>query len=281
LRLGRQTGRLLATKRLSPGHAGLIVLAVLPLSILSTKTYVWFTMAIWEPLKTLAPALEKFDGLNSMVMLNDMVQTTPLWILLVAMAVAPALGEELVFRGIIGRGLIARWGLPLGVLITSVMFAAMHLHPAHVVGVIPLGIAMHFVYIATRSFWAPVLFHLLNNTVAVFSARVLHEASMDAADAGMKIGLTPVDLSAGWVLASVSCAAAIGLRLWSTRVRYCTPDGDLWSPGYRTVEAPPLEAFARRMTLGQGDWSFALVVVSFVVFVTASFMAVGGVLAAS
>ncbi len=64
--------------------------------------------------------------------------------LIVAFAVAPALGEELVFRGVIGRGLIARWGLPAGVLITSVMFAAIHVHPAHVVGVIPVGIAMHF-----------------------------------------------------------------------------------------------------------------------------------------
>ena len=216
LRLGRQMRRLLGTDSLWPGHAVLIVLSVLPISILSTKTYIWFTLSVWEPLKARYDWLSGLDGLSSMTMLGEIVQTTPVWVLLLAVAVVPAIAEELVFRGVIGRGLLARWGLPAGVLITSLMFAAMHLHPAHVVGVIPVGIAMHFVYIATRSFWAPMLLHFLNNTMAVFSAKLLHQATSAtdaaAADVGMQIGLTPIELSAGWVLASVSCAAAIGLQ---------------------------------------------------------------------
>lgn len=277
-RLGRQIRRLLATNRLLPSHAVLIVLAVLPVSILSTKTYIWFTTAAWEPLKAHYQWLAGFDELNSMAMLSDMAQTTPVWILLLAMAVAPALGEELVFRGVVGRGLLARWGIPAGVLITSVMFAAMHLHPAHVVGVIPLGIAMHFVYLATRSFWAPVLFHFLNNAIAVFSAKLFYEAAdAGAADVGMKVGLTPVDLSLGWVLASVSCAAAIGLRLWRTRVRYTLPDGAQWSPGYNSVEAPPANVDVCRITAAGEDRTFALVVASVLVFVTAWYLAAGGV----
>ncbi len=279
LRLGRQIRRLIATKSLLPAHAVLIVLAVLPVSVLSTKTYVWFTMVVWDPLTTRYQWLSQLDGLSSMSVLDELVQTTPMWVLLLAIAVAPALWEELVFRGMIGRGLIARWGVPAGVLITSVMFAAMHVHPAHVVGVIPLGIAMHFVYIATRSFWAPVLFHFLNNALAVLFAKQLLETASagEAVDMGMRIGLTPVDLSTGWVLASLSCAAAIGLRLWSTRVRYHLPDGELWSPGYNSVEAPPADVRIQRITTGDKDWSFALVVASLLLFVTAWFMAAGGV----
>jgi len=38
-------------------------------------------------------------------------------------------------------------------LITSVLFGIMHVNPAQAIGVMPLGLAMHFVYLTTRSFW--------------------------------------------------------------------------------------------------------------------------------
>src|SRR5205085_9678359 len=82
------------------------------------------------------------------------------------MAVLPALGEELIFRGLIGRGLLARWGVVAGVLWTSVLFGLVHLNPAQAIAVIPIGVILHFVYLTTGSFWAPVLLHFLNNAFA-------------------------------------------------------------------------------------------------------------------
>jgi membrane protease YdiL (CAAX protease family) len=147
-----------------------------------------------------------------MDVLKDL-SSAPLPLLLLIIAVAPALGEELMFRGLIGRGLVARWGVVRGVLLTSLLFGIVHIHPAHALGVIPLGIAMHFVYLTTRSFWAPVLLHFLNNawatTVTKYSAEL--EGTELMAD---NAGLPPQVL-----VQSLVVTVAISMLLWHTRVR--------------------------------------------------------------
>ncbi|MEZ6066566.1 MAG: hypothetical protein R3B90_12860 [Planctomycetaceae bacterium] len=45
-----------------------------------------------------------------MQLVRRQMLATPYPVLLVAIALGPAIGEELVFRGLIGRGLIHRWG---------------------------------------------------------------------------------------------------------------------------------------------------------------------------
>jgi uncharacterized protein len=90
----------------------------------------------------------------------------PFPLFLLVIAVFPALAEELMFRGVIGHGLIERWGLLRGMVLTSILFGLAHLAPAQALAVIPLGFAMHYVYVTTRSFWAPIALHFLNNAYA-------------------------------------------------------------------------------------------------------------------
>jgi hypothetical protein len=170
-------------------------------------------------------------------MVQQLAQTASLPVLLLIIAVMPAIAEELVFRGVIGRGLVARWGIVPGVLITSCLFAAVHFHPAHALAVVPLGIAMHLVYLATRSFWAPVLLHFLNNAWATAATKM---AAADAANAADPQA-SPVLL-----LASVTAVVVLAALLYRTRTRYVRDDGQEWDPGYFTVEAPPATEALRR-----------------------------------
>ncbi|MBY0459953.1 MAG: CPBP family intramembrane metalloprotease, partial [Gemmataceae bacterium] len=90
------------------------------------------------------------------------------WVLTgLAVAVGPGLVEELWFRGFLGRGLTRRYGLVAGVLLTSVLFAVAHIAPTRVPVYTLMGLYLHFVYYTTRSLWAPVLLHALNNGAAI------------------------------------------------------------------------------------------------------------------
>ena len=118
----------------------------MPLAVLSGSFYSIGT-DIWGFVVDAFPSLGELDSANTMQQISEFANSMSLPLMLLLIAVAPAICEELIFRGLIGRGLIARQGLFRGVVITSLLFAAVHMHPAHAFGVIPLGIAMHVIYL--------------------------------------------------------------------------------------------------------------------------------------
>ena len=88
---------------------------------------------------------------------------------LIIMAVMPAIGEELFFRGV-----LTSWfkkvtsNIHINILITSIIFSAIHFQ---FYGFIPrflLGVALGYTYYWTSSLWAPILLHFINNAVTVF-----------------------------------------------------------------------------------------------------------------
>jgi hypothetical protein len=139
------------------------------------------------------------------------------------MAVSPALGEELIFRGLIGNTLVRNWGAWWGVLATSVLFGVIHIIPVQAIAVIPLGMAMHYVYLMTKSFWAPVLLHLANNSLALLMMASAGELS----DAEAQSLEEP--LSAGILVASLLTATCLVGVLWQTRRR--PADVSAWEAG--------------------------------------------------
>ncbi len=102
-----------------------------------------------------------------------------LWGLLVNLlmiGVIAAVGEELIFRGLLQRLL---WGMVknihLAVVITAILFSAFHFQffsflPRFVLGLV-LGYLMHY----GRSIWYPIVAHFVNNAMGViyyyFSSR--------------------------------------------------------------------------------------------------------------
>ncbi len=77
------------------------------------------------------------------------------------LCVVPALAQELVFRGIIGRAFIARFGPLNGMLLTSLAFAACAVFPQWVAKAFVLAIIFQVVFAATRSLAAAIVLNAL------------------------------------------------------------------------------------------------------------------------
>ena len=154
-RLGSSWREQLQLELPSRRHSLLVLGSVLPLAILSDELYrvcqSWFGLAAGDT--------------NQLVQSLSFQVSYP--ILVVAIALGPAVGEELVFRGLIGQGLVQRWGLFRGIGTTAILFALAHLSPAHAIATLPLGLLLHWVYLHTRSLWAPILLHFLNNLLVI------------------------------------------------------------------------------------------------------------------
>ena len=139
--------------------------AVLPLGILSDEVYRQ-ALAGWRALWDIPEMAETPLG-----NLGAQILAVPYPVLIVALALGPAVGEELVFRGLIGRGLTIRRGVVAGVLWTSLLFGAAHAFPPHAISTVFVGLFLHVLYLATGNLWVPILVHFFNNLLWVSLAR--------------------------------------------------------------------------------------------------------------
>lgn len=83
--------------------------------------------------------------------------------------VAP-LSEELLFRGIILRGLLSRYRPMSAILLSSMLFALMHLNPWQTISAFTLGLIYGWFYLRTGSVWPGVVGHAINNGIALIMA---------------------------------------------------------------------------------------------------------------
>ena len=87
--------------------------------------------------------------------------------LFLALAITPALCEEVLFRGYLQRQAERGWGTVASIVVVGILFGLYHLRLSQAVPLSLLGIYLGFVVWATGSLWAGVLVHLLNNGLAV------------------------------------------------------------------------------------------------------------------
>jgi sodium transport system permease protein len=91
------------------------------------------------------------------------------WLILL-IAVTPAICEELVFRGVLLQGLSRELPMARAVGVSAAVFAAFHLSFETVIRFLPtlwLGLLMAYVVWHTRSLFASMLMHFINNATAV------------------------------------------------------------------------------------------------------------------
>lgn len=196
----------------NPFHFAVTFLLLLPMGIISTWTYLQAERS-WQFAVRQFPPLERFDQFLALNAPSLLAPHTPFAIMLIIFAVLPAIGEELVFRGVIGRGLTRRLGLLPGILITSFLFGVLHSHPLHAAAVIPLGITLHILYLTTGSLAAPMLLHFLNNATAV--ATLAGDRSFQQVLEHQR-GLLQ---SPSIVIAAVALVAGLLWSLYQTRTR--------------------------------------------------------------
>jgi sodium transport system permease protein len=103
--------------------------------------------------------------------LQSIVESSPLAAALAAIAMLPAVCEELLFRGVLLRGLASR-GPVLAVVVSALVFSAYHLQPPQMLATFPLGLALGVLAVRSRSIVPGMIAHFLNNAVVLVVAQL-------------------------------------------------------------------------------------------------------------
>lgn len=131
----------------------------------------------------------------------------PLALTLAALALTPAICEELLCRGLLLGALLPRVGRAGAVLIAAALFAALHLSPYRFVPTFVLGVFFGAMTIGSGSVVPAMIAHALNNGAIVLMGHPAGAALRDALDA------RPAAATAGGVLVlTIGLALAVPKR---------------------------------------------------------------------
>ena len=160
------------------------------------------------------------------------------WLVL-ALAVTPALFEEVLFRGYLQRQVERRWGVVASVVLVGVLFGFFHMRLTQVVPLALLGVYLGYAVWATGSLWTGTLVHLLHNGTVI--------VALDAARrAGVLEAPAMAEASVPWWAAllglTVAAPVLLALRRHRARATGGWHDGDLSLDGL--APSPALDADA-------------------------------------
>ena len=256
--VGRDWTRQLAVRRPSLSHVVLAVASLPGLVVLANGAYLL--------LKRVLPDFSKLLGLPDMMgQVTEVFTRWPWPFGVLVIGLGPGIGEELWCRGFLGRGLVGKYGVVLGVIFSSFFFGLIHVDPVQGSMAMLMGLYLHFTYLATRSLWVPMLLHFLNNSLAVLSPRFTVLEALDADPAK-----APAHLF-------VAASALVGVVIWAlytSRARLA-PQGaaGLWRPAAAGVEYPPEDSGLRVVHPLPSVWAFGLTLLAFAAFVGSCYAA--------
>lgn len=164
--------------------------------------------------------LELEAGASALIKGFLTMETWPeLLLSLLAMAVLPAVGEELVFRGIVQRSLERAFANPvLAVWVGAVLFSAFHLQFQGFLPRVLLGALLGYLFLWSRSLWVPIVAHGVYNGMQVLAA---YSLDLDVfAEEGQQ--MAPRD----WVLSVLSIIFVVWLGSLMQRKYARTPNFD-------------------------------------------------------
>lgn len=134
---------------------------------------------------------------------------------LIAIALIPAIGEELTFRSVLQQFLVKKTrNAHLGILITAIVFSAIHLQFYGFLPRLLLGLFLGYFFYATGSIRTSMLMHFINNGSAVFMYYFAAKNGLDIDIEKMGYSAHPLVL-----LASLIATVAILYLVWKNRVK--------------------------------------------------------------
>jgi uncharacterized protein len=119
---------------------------------------------LWGPVSLVAPRFVRSYALEGMPDLLTRGDPARLVLDIVAIVIAAPVVEEIFFRGFLMHRWAVRWGTTTGVVLSSAVFAVMHVE---LIGHFIFGVAMCALYVRTRSLWVPIAAHAVNNAFAL------------------------------------------------------------------------------------------------------------------
>jgi len=104
-------------------------------------------------------------------LLEGLLEETGVVPTIAAIALLPAIAEEIVFRGVLARALATHWKPFVAIALSSAVFGIYHVLPAQVVATFLLGCLLALLTLRSRSIVPSMIAHLLNNTIAIVMSR--------------------------------------------------------------------------------------------------------------
>ena len=155
---------------------------------ISTALLVALYTLLCLPLVTVVNAISMLFVDNTVVAISNEILAIPFPVAFFMIAVFGPFSEEFVFRGIIFQG-YRKDGNTLGaILLSALAFSFMHMNFNQAGYAFVIGIALAFVMLATNSFWAPMIMHLIINAQSVctmYLTELLMPGSMEAQASAM------------------------------------------------------------------------------------------------
>lgn len=114
--------------------------------------------------------LTKYDQTAYLVTKAFLVMNSPIDLIinLLILAVLPAIGEELVFRGFLQKKIISFSNKPyLAILFTAFLFSIIHMQFEGVLPRFILGSVLGFLFYFSSNIWIPIIAHFINNSLIV------------------------------------------------------------------------------------------------------------------
>jgi membrane protease YdiL (CAAX protease family) len=177
-------GSYLATNK-KPNFTHLIVLGILVFTVLPFINYLGEINKMMD-LPTYLDGIENWfrEKEDQALHLTEIfLQTQTIGGLLVnifIVAVIPALGEELLFRGVLIRLFKSLTNnVHWAVILSSFLFAAIHMQ---FFGFLPrffLGLVLGYSFVITRNLWVPIFIHFVNNAASVIVYYLYHNGHIN------------------------------------------------------------------------------------------------------
>jgi len=154
--------------------------------------------------------------------IEEMFRGAPLWQALLVIALAPAICEELAFRGFILSGLRRmghKWG---AIALSSVLFGLAHGILQQSIGAAAIGMVIGYVAVKTGSLLPGVLYHAVHNGMSVSIGRLTPETVEAQPWLGLffEPALEPGGLLYRWPVTAIGAVLAIGLIWWLKSLPY-------------------------------------------------------------
>jgi len=122
-----------------------------------------------------------------------MDSTAELILTVIVVAALPALGEELIFRGILQQKLEEAFRNPiLAIWLAGFIFSAFHLQFAGLIPRFFLGVGLGYLFYWTQSLWAPVVAHFFINASQVAGQYLVEEEAQESGIDGINWQATAI-----------------------------------------------------------------------------------------
>lgn len=168
---------------------GVGILYIFGVFILSLATY-WLNQQL--PLPDWAGNMEEKAAEMTMGLLV-MDHVGEFLLTLIVVAVLPAIGEELIFRGILQRQFQLSTGNPvLAIWLSAIIFSLFHLQFAGFLPRLALGAGLGYLFLWSNSLWVPITAHFVINGMQIAGQYIWKSALSESSAPEINWGATAI-----------------------------------------------------------------------------------------